>query len=343
MHPTEPDATAPETGLPADVLTIGLDVGGTKVAGGLVDATGAVLAQSRRGTPGRTTRAEVVEDVIVEVVDELREYAATHLPGQPPVGVGLGAAGFVSADRTTVVFAPHLAWRDEPIRDRLAARLALPVTLENDANAAAWAEHRFGAGRGEPRLLLVTLGTGIGGALVLDGVVERGRFGLAGEYGHMQVVPEGVRCECGNRGCWEQYSSGRAMQREAKEMLHADSPHAAGLAAYCDGDPERVEGHHVTAAARDGDRAALELLGDVGRWLGVGLANLAAALDPGRVVVGGGVSEAGDLLLDPAREAFARQLTGRGFRPAAPIMAAQLGTSAGLVGAADLARTRPGR
>lgn len=272
------------------------------------------------------------------MVTELQEYAATHLPGRGLVGVGLGAAGFVSADRTTVVFAPHLAWRDEPIRDRLAARLGLPVSLENDANAAAWAEYRFGAGRDEPRLLLVTLGTGIGGALVLDGVVERGRFGLAGEFGHMQVVPEGVRCECGNRGCWEQYSSGRAMQREAREMLHAASPHAAGLATYCDGDPARVEGHHVTAAARDGDRAALELMGDVGRWLGIGLANLVAALDPGRIVVGGGVSEAGDLLLEPAREAFARQLTGRGYRPVAPIVAAALGPSAGLVGAADLVR-----
>lgn len=316
-------------------LTIGVDVGGTKVVAGLVDSSGSVLEQTRRDTPGRTTRASVVEDVIVDAVGQMRQAAG----GAPVLGVGLGAAGFVSADRSTVVFAPHLAWRDEPIRDRLAQRLGLPVVLDNDAKAAAWAEFRFGAGRGEPRLLLVTLGTGIGGALVLDGRVERGRHGLAGEFGHMQVVPDGERCECGNRGCWEQYSSGRAMQREAREMLEQDSPYAAGLAAYCHGDPARVEGHHVTQAARAGDVAALELMGDVGRWLGLGLANLAAALDPGRIVVGGGVSEAGDLLLEPAREMFGRRLTGRGHRPIAPILAAELGPSAGMVGAADLVRT----
>lgn len=321
-----------------DALAVGVDVGGTKVIAGLVDAAGTVLAQARRDTPGRTTEASVVEEVIVDAVTEIQRSAATEHPGRPVLGVGLGAAGFVSADRTTVVFAPHLAWRDEPIRDRLADRLHTRVVLDNDANAAGWAEYRFGAGQAEPRLLLVTLGTGIGGTFVLDGRVERGRHGLAGEYGHMQVVPDGERCECGNRGCWEQYSSGRAMQREAREMLEQDSPYAAGLAAYCDGDPDRVEGHHVTRAARDGDVAALELLGDVGRWLGVGLANLAAALDPGRIVVGGGVSEAGDLLLEPAREMFARRLTGRGHRPVSPILAAQLGPAAGMVGAADLVR-----
>lgn len=321
-----------------DALAIGVDVGGTKVIAGLVDAGGNVLARARRDTPGRTTEASVVEDVIVDTVTEIQRTAAVEHPSRPVLGVGLGAAGFVSADRSTVVFAPHLAWRDEPIRDRLVERLATPVVLDNDANAAAWAEFRFGAGQAEPRLLLVTLGTGIGGALVLDGRVERGRHGLAGEYGHMQVVPDGERCECGNRGCWEQYSSGRAMQREAREMLEQDSPYAAGLAAYCDGDPARVEGHHVTRAARDGDVAALELLGDVGRWLGLGLANLAAAFDPGRIVVGGGVSEAGDLLLEPAREMFARRLTGRGHRPVPPILAAQLGPSAGMVGAAEMVR-----
>ncbi|WP_256839999.1 ROK family glucokinase [Ornithinimicrobium faecis] len=319
-------------------LTIGVDVGGTKVVAGLVDESGSVVAQTRRDTPGRTTQPSVVEEVIVDAVAEMLT-AATG----PVLGVGLGAAGFVSADRRTVVFAPHLAWRDEPIRDRLAQRLGLPVVLDNDAKAAAWAEFRFGAGRDESRLLLVTLGTGIGGALVIDGRVERGRHGLAGEFGHMQVVPEGERCECGNRGCWEQYSSGRAMQREAREMLEQDSPYAAGLAAYCDGDPARVEGHHVTQAARAGDVAALELMGDVGRWLGVGLANLAAALDPGRIVVGGGVSEAGDLLLEPAREMFGRRLTGRGHRPVAPILAAELGPLAGMIGAADLVRVEAGQ
>lgn len=342
MRASHPDPLAAGSDPTDGALAIGVDVGGTKVVAGLVDAQGGLLATARRDTPGSTTEASVVEDVIIDAVSEVRNFAATNLPDQELVGVGLGAAGFVSADRSTVVFAPHLAWRDEPIRDRLAGRLGLPVTLDNDANAAAWAEFRFGAGRDESRLLLVTLGTGIGGALVLDGQVERGRWGLAGEFGHMQVVPDGVRCECGNRGCWEQYSSGRAMQREARGMLEQDSPYAAGLAVYCGGDPARVEGHHVTQAARAGDVAALELIGDVGRWLGLGLANLAAALDPGRIVVGGGVSEAGDLLLEPAREMFGRRLAGRGHRPIAPILAAELGPAAGMVGAADQVRVGQG-
>lgn len=317
---------------------IGIDVGGTKIAGGLVDAQGRVVRRTRRDTPDRTTRPEVVEDLLVEVVEELLDEAArSHLGAVS--GVGLGAAGFVSADRSSVVFSPHLSWRDEPIRDRLATRVGVPVVLDNDANAAAWAEHRFGAGQGESRLILVTLGTGIGGGIVMDGRLERGRHGMAGEFGHMQVVPDGHRCECGNRGCWEQYASGSALRREGRELLAAGSPYAAGLAPRCDGDPARLEGHHVTAAAKAGDRAGTELLGDVGRWLGTGLANLVAAYDPGLVLVGGGVAEAGELLLGPARETLARQVTGRGHRPPVPVRPAALGADAGIVGAADLART----
>lgn len=321
-----------------DALAIGVDVGGTKVIAGLVDAGGNVLARARRDTPGRTTEASVVEDVIVDTVTEIQRTAAVEHPSRPVLGVGLGAAGFVSADRSTVVFAPHLAWRDEPIRDRLVERLATPVVLDNDANAAAWAEFRFGAGQAEPRLLLVTLGTGIGGALVLDGRVERGRHGLAGEYGHMQVVPDGIRCQCGNRGCWEQYASGNALMREARALVAARSPIAMDMVARVNGDPGIITGPLVTEAAKEGDRMAIELLAEIGTWLGIGMANLAAAFDPGRFVVGGGVSAAGDLLLQPARDAFAKQLTGRGYRPEATIIPAHLGNDAGLIGAADLAR-----
>jgi glucokinase len=154
----------------------------------------------------------------------------------------------------------------------------------------------------------------------------------------MQVVPDGIRCECGNRGCWEQYASGNALVREARALITADSPVATDLLHRAGGRPEDLTGPLVTEAARDGDALARELLAEVGRWLGVGIANLAAALDPGTFVVGGGVRAAGELLLDPAREAFRRQLTGRGYRPEARIVAAELGNEAGLVGAADLAR-----
>ena len=199
--------------------------------------------------------------------------------------------------------------------------MSLPIFVDNDANAAVWAEHRFGAGRGESHLVMVNLGTGIGGGIVLDGRVIRGRFGIAGEFGHMQVVPDGIRCECGNRGCWEQYASGNALVREARALISAGSPVVSDLFDRVGGRPEDLTGPLVTEAARDGDPLARELLSEIGRWLGIGMADLAAALDPGTFVIGGGVSAAGDLLLDPAREAFRRQLTGRGYRPEAAIVA----------------------
>jgi glucokinase len=321
---------------PAAALAVGVDIGGTKVAAGAVDDQGRVVTEVRRETPGRSTRPRVVEDLIVAEVQSVLRHPL--VVDRPVVGVGIGAAGFVSADRGTVVFSPHLSWRDEPLRSRLHDRLGLPVTLDNDANAAAWAEFRFGAGAGEPRLLMVNLGTGIGGGLVMDGRVERGRHGMAGEYGHMVVVPHGRRCECGNRGCWEQYASGSALRREARERLQAGGPYVAALAARCGGRVELLRGEDVTELAREGDEACREIVADVGEWLGLGLANLVAALDPGTIVVGGGVSTAGELLLGPARESLTRHLTGRGHRPTAPVRAASLGPWAGLIGAADLAR-----
>lgn len=315
-------------------LAIGIDIGGTKVAGGVVDTDGNVIARARRDTPHRSTAPHVVEDVIVDTVGELLNQSP-----QAPVAIGIGAAGFVSADRATVVFAPHLSWRHEPLREALRRRIDLPVFVDNDANASCWAEWRFGAVRGESHLVMVNLGTGIGGAILTDGHMQRGRFGIAGEFGHMQVVPDGHRCECGNRGCWEQYASGNALVREARSMIAANSPMAADMAALVDGDPSRLTGPMITEAAQAGDPTAEELLAEIGTWLGIGLANLANAFDPGAFVIGGGVSAAGPMLLDPARAAFRRHLSGRGYRPEARIVKADLRNEAGLVGAADLART----
>lgn len=325
--------TARAAGEPA-AYTVGIDIGGTKVAGGVVDEHGTIHARARADTPHRSTSPEVVENTIVGVVNELLAQVDRTQVG----AVGIGAAGFVAADRATVVFAPHLSWRQEPLRDALRDRLGLPITVDNDANASAWAEYRFGAGSGETHLVMVNLGTGIGGGIVMGGRVERGRYGIAGEFGHMQVVPDGLRCECGNRGCWEQYSSGNALVREARILLAANSPVADDLRRRIGEDPATLTGPLVTEAAQAGDRTAVELLADVGHWLGVGIANLAAAFDPGTFVIGGGVSAAGDLLLEPARETFRRQLTGRGYRPEARIVAAALGNDAGVIGAADLAR-----
>lgn len=305
---------------------VGVDVGGTKVLAGVVGEDGSVLRTVRSATPGRLATVESVEDAVVEAV--------AAVAGEIPLAaVGLAAAGFVSEDR--VVFAPHLPWRGEPVRDRLAARLGAPVMLDNDANCAAHAEATYGAGRGAGSMLLVTLGTGIGGALVLDGRVWRGAHGMAGEFGHMQLVPDGAPCECGRRGCWEQYCSGNALLRHARSRLGSEP---TVMTEMCDGDPGRLTGPMIVAAAADGDLVAHAAFGSVGEWLGVGLAGLVAAFDPELLVVGGGVAGAGDRLLDPAREALARSLVGAAHRDVPPLRPAALGPEAGMVGAAVLAR-----
>ncbi|MDP9093658.1 MAG: ROK family glucokinase [Actinomycetota bacterium] len=309
-------------------LAIGVDIGGTKVSGGVVDVEGHVIDRQRRPTPGHDI--EETEQIIVEIVNEL---AGRH----DVAAVGIGAAGWIANDRATVLFSPHLAWRNEPLRQGLTGRIRLPVIVENDGNAAAWAEYRFGSARGERVVVCVTLGTGIGGGLVVDGTVFRGAFGIACEYGHMTLVPEGRLCACGNRGCWEMYASGRALARDARELV-AESPAAAARLLALAGSVEAIDGPVVTTAAAEGDPAASSICTTMGRWLGRGLANVAAVLDPSIFIIGGGVSEAGELLLRPAREEFAHTLTGRGFRPVATVTVAGLGPDAGLIGAADLAR-----
>ncbi len=309
-------------------LAIGVDIGGTKVAGGVVDENGRVIDRERRDTPGDD--AANTETVIVDVVNALRER-------HDVAAVGIGAAGWVAADNATVLFSPHLAWRDEPLRADLERRIDLPLVVENDANAAAWAEYRYGVAAGQPVVVIVTLGTGIGGALIVDGTVFRGAYGIACEYGHMTVVPDGRLCACGNRGCWEMYASGRALARDARELAN-DSPVSAARMVKLAGSIDAIDGPVVSGAAAEGDPAALSICTNMGRWLGKGLANLAAVLDPSMFVIGGGVSAAGELLLGPARQEYRHTLTGRGFRPVAAIEPVALGPDAGLIGAADLAR-----
>jgi glucokinase len=311
-------------------LTIGVDVGGTKVAAGVVDDHGQIIEKVRRPTP--STSPQATAEVIVEVVDLLNgKFEGIE-------AVGLGAAGFVDETRAVVQFAPNLAWRDEPLRREVESRVGLRVVVENDANATAWGEARFGAGRGEDFLILVALGTGIGGGIIIGGELYRGRFGIGGEFGHYRVVPDGRRCGCGNRGCWEQYASGNALVHEAREYARVAPAMAARLLELGNGAPEGISGPEVTQAAREGDPAALECFRAVAGWVGQGLADLAAVLDPGAFVIGGGLSAAGDLLLEPVRLAYDRALTGRGHRPVADIRIAELGPDAGIVGAADLAR-----
>ena len=310
-------------------LTIGVDIGGTKVAAGVVDQDGRVLARLRRDTPAHDpgNTEEVIAGCILDLAAEHEVEAA-----------GLGAAGFIDAARSTVLFAPNLAWRNEPLRAAVEQRTGLPVVVENDANAAAWGETRFGAGHGQPFTVTLTVGTGLGGGVVLDGQLIRGAFGAAAEVGHVCVVPDGRPCGCGNLGCWEQYASGRALVREARERAAAEPDAAKLLLELSGGQAEAITGPMVTMGASAGDGVAIASFQAVGDWLGHGMANLAAILDPRVFILGGGVSDAGELLLGPARAAFQAKLTARGHRPTAAVRAAQLGQDAGLIGAADLAR-----
>jgi glucokinase len=312
-------------------LTIGVDVGGTKVAAGLVDEAGTIVAKTRHHTPSQ--HVAQVQDVIAAAV---RELATDH----EVEAVGIGAAGLVDSARSAVLFAPNLAWRNEPLRAAIEQRCGLPVVVENDANAAAWGEARFGAGRGEPYVVMVTVGTGLGGGIILDGELYRGKLGIAAEIGHMILEPYGRRCGCGNRGCWERYASGSALVREAQELATISPVIASRLLELVGGRPEAITGIAVMQAAQEGDEAALEAFRVVGRWLGHGLATLAAVLDPGVVVIGGGVCDAGELLRGPAVETFEERLTARAYREAPEVRLAALGSEAGIVGAADLARSR---
>ena len=311
-------------------LFIGVDIGGTKVLAAAVSSTGRVLRTATRTTPGRRVEASLVEDALTEAV---REIAGVRRVG----AIGIAAAGFVDAQGERVRFAPHLPWRDEGVRARLAERWSAPVVLDNDANCAARAELTYGAVGDAANAIVVTMGTGIGGAVVLDGDVFRGYNGMAGEFGHTQVVPDGRPCECGGNGCWEQYSSGNALVRFARARI-GEQPTL--MDALCGGDPERLVGPMVTEAATAGDPVALEAFDDVGSWLGVGVANLVASFDPEIVVIGGGLSAAGDLLLEPARRALRESLVGAAYRTVPPVVRAALGPEAGAIGAAYLARQR---
>jgi glucokinase len=237
-----------------------------------------------------------------------------------------------------VLWAPNLQWSRVEVREILEASLGITVIAENDANAAAWGEFVFGAGADVDDLTVVTVGTGIGGGVIVGGAMLRGATGGAAEIGHITVVPGGRQCGCGRLGCWEQYGSGSALVRQARELVAERRDEATILLALGDGTPEGVQGVHVTQAALAGDPVAIDAFRICGEWLGTGLADLTAVLDPAAFVISGGVSEAGDLLLAPARATLAAQMPGGDLRPVPEIRVASLGNDAGLIGAADIAR-----
>lgn len=311
-------------------FSIGVDVGGTKVLGGVVDENGIVLAHARRDTPrqGGAALTQAIADVALELMKDFEVSS-----------VGISAAGFVSSDRKTMLATPNIAgWNGVNLDKELGALIGLPLVIENDANAAAWGEARFGAGVNEHHLMMLTIGTGIGGGVVVNGQLYRGAFGIAAEFGHMRVVPDGHLCGCGARGCFEQYASGNALLRHAREAISASPEVARNLLALGDGTVAGLTGKHITDAARQGDAVALAAFNTTAQWLGAGIASLSVVLDPACVVIGGGVIDAGEILLAPTRAAVERNMPFAGKHPSPRIIAAELGNEAGLVGAADLAR-----
>jgi glucokinase len=305
---------------------IGVDAGGTKVLGVVADAGGKVVDELLEDTPATDAEASASTVILVALALKHRHPDA--------VGVGVGAAGMVTLDGV-MRFAPNVAWRELPLRSRVEEALGLPTFVDNDANVAAWGEFRFGAGRGSSDMLMVTVGTGLGGGIVAGGRLLRGANGFAAEIGHIIVEPGGPLCGCGNRGCWEQVAAGRAIDRMGREAAR-DHPESE-IARLASGDPERVTGWIVTQAARSGDPMAIGVLRTVGRRLGEGIAGLVNVLDPEVVVIGGGAVAAGDLLLEPAREGFEGAVEGAGHRPVVPLLPARLGSRAGAIGAAALA------
>ncbi len=311
-------------------LTVGVDVGGTKVLGGVVEASGKVLATSRRDTPreGGIALTKTIAEVALEL---MQEHSIT--------AVGVSAAGFVSSDRKTMLATPNIAdWNGVQLEVELTKLIGLPVVIENDANAAAWGEAKFGAGRNQAHMMMLTIGTGVGGGIVVNNELYRGAFGIAAEFGHLRVVPEGHLCGCGARGCFEQYASGSALRRHAREAISASPDLARNLLARGDGTIDGLTGQAITDAAREGDAVALAAFQTTAQYLGAGIASLAVLLDPSCVVIGGGVIDAGEILLAPTREAMKRYMPFAGKHPYPEIVAAELGNEAGLVGVADLAR-----
>ena len=306
--------------------TLGIDLGGTNLRIGVVDAAGAILAEIRAPAPSEV-------DALVHAISA---QADVLIPAHGIRAVGVGTAGMIDHDGA-VRYAPNLPmFVDVPLRALLAQRLAPPVVVDNDANAAAWGEHCHGAARGVRDALVITLGTGVGGGIIADGQLFRGAHGFAGEVGHWQFDPHGPDCACGEVGHWEAVASGTALGRLAR--ARAEQGSAPSVLARAGGDATAVRGEHVGESAAAGEADGGAILGEFAEVVALGFAGLANILDPELIVVSGGLVELGDVLLDPLRAAFLGHLEGSAHRPPVPIVAAELGDASGMVGAAALAR-----
>lgn len=308
-------------------FTIGIDFGGTKMLGAAIESSGTVLTLDRVPTPYQ------LEELVAAIVALSHKLERTM--GASARGLGVGAAGLVDREGG-YHFGPNVG-QIEAVEMISLLRQAFPgrkVTVVNDNTAACYAEWQLGAGRGCADLVFVGLGTGIGGGIVSRGQLMQGAHGFSAEFGHMTVVANGVACVCGKQGCWEAYASGRAMGRLGREAAASGKAHRLLEIAGAIAD---VRGEHVTAAAREGDEGARSVLDEFSRWLGLGITNVVALLDPERVIIGGGMSKESELFLPATVAQVDETLFGRGRRPVVPLLAATLGERAGVIGAGLLA------
>jgi glucokinase len=307
--------------------TFGVDLGGTNVRAAVIDAEGGILDDQRMATP------KTLDGIVECIAAAVRGLGA----GYPDAaGLGVGAAGMVDGDGV-IHYAPNVpAFLRAPVRDRLLAAVDMPVVVDNDANAAVTGELAYGAARGHDDVLLVTLGTGVGGGIVTGGTVLRGAHGFGAEIGHFQVDPHGPPCACGGVGHWESLASGHALGRMGRERAAAGQ--APAVLALAGGDASIVEGVHVGQAALQGAPDALAIVDEYAGWVAVGIVGLVNILDPELVIVSGGLVELDGVLLDPLRAAFAGGIEGAAYRADVPIVPAALGAHAGVIGAGVLAR-----
>jgi glucokinase len=311
---------------------VGIDLGGTNIAAGAMPTDGTrEIAMRMAPTRGEEGSAAVVERIVRMIEDVIEQTRAeTGAERSDFLGVGIGSPGPLNRERGIVIVTPNLGWRDFPLRDEVGSRVGLPASLDNDANCATLGEWWCGAARGGRNVVGLTIGTGIGGGLILDGKLYHGASDAAGEIGHTTIDSTGRRCKCGNYGCLEAYASGPAIAERAREVLDVDGNSI--LHDLVNGDVNRITAATVFEASKRGDLVALEVVRDTAHFLGVGIANLINIFNPDLVVVAGGVTQAGDLLFDPMR-AEVRRRAFKSSVDACRIVPGALPLSAGVVGA----------
>ena len=308
-------------------LTIGIDIGGTKISAGVVDSSGNLIDSSRCSTP-----AEGGKELISSVINLIKEFNKKY----EIKGIGISIAALISSDYGTIVGAPNIANLSKlNFVNEIKEEFELPIIIENDANAAMWAEFKFGNAKSLNPVMFFIIGTGVGGGLVIDGKLFKGVKGIGAEFGHMCVVPDGLSCGCGSKGCLEQYASGGALIRYANEALLANPDKSEEVLSFGEG---KLSGTALTKAAKAGNELALAAFSKQADWLGLACASYSLIIDPQAIIIGGGVVDAGELFLAPVRAAMRKYMPFAESHVPPKIIAAKFGNDAGLIGAADLVR-----